>query len=85
MQPILFTVFIYFLVVLYYQNALDELKKLQKFLGQEHSDERLQEVLERCSLNNLRTEALKAKNVPLIVNETSVARIFRKGIRAVLF
>ena len=61
------------------QQGLEELSKLQDYLGLEHSHERLQQVLDRCSINKLKKDVhTRAVDTPF-VDENGDSVIYRKG------
>jgi len=66
--------------MLYYlQNGMEELTKLQTFLGLEHSEDRLQRVLDKCSLKTLKAEVLEKKFETPFVDDKGNSIMFRKG------
>lgn len=70
----------HFKLLSFLKNGIAELKNLQRFFGLNHSDKRLQEILDKCSLANLKTAVLERKCVSPFFDEEVLARIYRKGI-----
>lgn len=56
------------------------MKKIQEFLGLSHSDKRLQEVLDRCSLDKLKKDVDDGKVWSPLVSHDGKSFLYRKGI-----
>ena len=61
------------------QNGMEEMTKLQNFLGLKHSKDRLQKVLDKCSLENLKAEVLEKKVQTPFVDNKGNSTLYRKG------
>jgi len=61
------------------QNGMEEMTKLQNFLGLKHSEDRLQKVLDKCSLKNLKAEVLDKKVETPFVDNKGNSTLYRKG------
>ena len=70
-----FICFPYFLL----QDGLKELTRLQNFLGLKHSEDRLQRVLDKCSLKNLKAVVLEKKVETPFVDDKGHSIMYRKG------
>lgn len=58
---------------------MEELRRIQKYLGLEYSDERLNQILERCSSKNLKADVeQKRVNTPFLTRE-GTSYVYRKG------
>jgi len=56
-----------------------ELRRIQKYFGLSHNDERLQQILDKCSIDNLRNEVDTGKVKTPFVDKEGNSIIYRKG------
>ncbi|XP_060590863.1 sulfotransferase 2A1-like isoform X3 [Ruditapes philippinarum] len=61
-------------------DSLNQLRRIQTYLGLSHSDERLQTVLDKCSLGNLRADVENGKIKTVLIDESGKSILYRKGI-----
>ncbi|XP_052762506.1 cytosolic sulfotransferase 1-like [Mya arenaria] len=61
------------------QDTVNELKRIQSFLGVKNTDERLQEVTSRCSIGNLRDDVQSGRTRTMLLDKDKKPFIFRKG------
>jgi len=61
------------------QDGFKEMKRIQDYLGLENSDERLYQILQRCSLNNLKADIDKKIVTCQLVDEKGKSVLYRKG------
>ncbi|XP_060596179.1 sulfotransferase 2A1-like [Ruditapes philippinarum] len=61
-------------------DSLNQLRRIQTYLGLSHSDERLQAVLDKCSLGNLRADVENGKVKTPLIDESGKSILYRKGI-----
>jgi hypothetical protein len=66
-------------VLFYLQDSLNQLRRIQTYLGLSHSDERLQAVLDKCSLGNLRADVENGKVKTPLIDESGKSILYRKG------
>jgi len=57
-----------------------ELRRVTRHLGLDHSDDRLQQVLDKCSINNLKNDVKNKKVFTPLVNEQGESILYRKGL-----
>ncbi|XP_060567370.1 sulfotransferase 1B1-like [Ruditapes philippinarum] len=62
------------------KNTLNEVRRIQNYLGLNHSDERLQEVINRCSIDNLRNDVDSGKLKTQLIDNNGKSALYRKGI-----
>ncbi|XP_053381293.1 sulfotransferase 2A8-like isoform X2 [Mercenaria mercenaria] len=62
------------------RDSLNQLRRIQNYLGLNHSDERLQAVLDKCSLGNLRAEVENGKVKTPLIDEKGKSILYRKGV-----
>jgi len=62
-----------------FQDGFKEVKRIQDYLGLENSDERLYQILQRCSLNNLKADIDKKIVKSQLVDEKGKSDLYRKG------
>lgn len=60
-------------------DGLKELKKIQEFLGLNHSEERLQEIYDRCSLKNMKADVESGRSFTNLLDENGKSILYRKG------
>ena len=58
---------------------MKELRRIQKYFGLSHNDERLQQILDKCSIDNLRNEVDTGKVKTPFVDKEGNSIIYRKG------
>jgi hypothetical protein len=63
------------------QNTLNEVRRIQNYLGLNHYDECLQEVINRCSIDNLRNDVDTGKLKTQLVDDNGKSALYRKGTR----
>ncbi|XP_045202030.2 sulfotransferase 1C2A-like [Mercenaria mercenaria] len=62
------------------RDSLHELRRIKKYLGLHHSDERLKAVLNKCSLENLKADVDSGEVKTRLTDEKGISILFRKGI-----
>ena len=62
-----------------FQNGLDEIRRLQHYLGLHHSDARLEHILNKCSIENLQADIRTGKVASFLRDEKGNSLIYRKG------
>ncbi|XP_060590853.1 sulfotransferase 2A1-like [Ruditapes philippinarum] len=62
------------------KNSLHEVRRIQNYLGTNHSDERLQEVINRCSIDYLRNDVESGKVETSLKDDKGKSVLYRKGI-----
>ena len=63
-----------------FQNGVEELRKVSKYLGLAQSDNTLQQVLDKCSINNLKNDVKNKRVYTPFVNEQGESILYRKGL-----
>ena len=58
---------------------MNELRRVQTYLGLNHSDARLQQVLDRCSLKKLKADIDTRKVKTAMVDDNGKSILYRKG------
>lgn len=61
------------------QDCLKELRKVSTFLELDLSDERLQQVVDRCSLERLKKDVEEGRLRSLMVDKDGKSVVYRKG------
>jgi len=61
------------------QDGFREVKRIQDHLGLENSDERLQAIVKRCSLHNLKTDVNENKMISHLKDANGKSVLNRKG------
>jgi len=61
------------------QDGFREVKRIQDHLGLENSDERLQAIVKRCSLYNLKTDVNENKMISHLKDANGKSVLYRKG------
>ena len=67
-----------------FQNGLDEIRKLQHYLELNYTDDVLEHILERCSIESLKRADRAGKNPTPFVDKNGDSLFFRKGEFSVL-
>ncbi|XP_053380227.1 sulfotransferase 1C2A-like [Mercenaria mercenaria] len=62
------------------RNSLQEVRRIQKYLCLNHSDERLEAVLKKCSLETLKADVDSGKVKTRLIDEDGKSVLYRKGI-----
>ncbi|XP_045201956.2 sulfotransferase 2A8-like isoform X2 [Mercenaria mercenaria] len=62
------------------RDSLNQLRRIQNYLGLNHSDDRLQAVLDKCSFSNLKAEVESGKVKTPLIDEEGKSILYRKGI-----
>lgn len=63
----------------YLQNGVQELRRISDYLGLQLSDDRLEEVLKRCAISNLKEDVDSGKVKTPIVNKEGKSLLYREG------
>jgi len=58
---------------------MEEMIKLQTYLGLKHSEDRLQKVLDKCSLKNSKAEVFEKKVLTPFIDDNGHSIVYRKG------
>ena len=67
------------------QRTLFECKRLQEYLGVHNTDDRLQQIIEKCSLSSLKSDVESGKVKTLLKDINNQPFIYRKGKNSVYF
>lgn len=63
----------------YLQNGVQELRRISDYLGLQLSDDRLEEVLKRCTISNLKHDVESGKLKTPVVNKEGKSLLYREG------
>ena len=61
------------------QNTLHEVRRIQSYLGFNHSDKHLEAVINRCSIKNLRDDVESGTVPTRLKDEEGKSVLYRKG------
>ncbi|XP_060581716.1 sulfotransferase 1C2-like [Ruditapes philippinarum] len=62
------------------KNSLHEVRRIQNYLGTNHSDERLREVINRCAIDYLRNDVESGRVETHLKDDKGKSVLYRKGI-----
>ena len=68
------------LVFVLMQNGVKEVQRLQAYLGTDHSEARLSQILEKCGIDNLRNDVESLKVKTPVMDENGKSITYRKGM-----
>ncbi|KAL4237478.1 Sulfotransferase domain [Mactra antiquata] len=61
------------------KNCLEELKRIQEFIGTKKSEDELQKIIERLTVKNMRQDINAGKTKSVIVDTSGQSVLYRKG------